>query len=194
MAIATIAWLGSIEQALAAARSDRKLALVEFSQAPRCAGCVRLEAEVYPNDRVATLLTEHFVPARVLRSDHPEEASRFNIMWTPTLLILEPDATERHRVVGFLPVEDLVPQLELGMAKAAFGRGDFAGAQRAFQAIADRYPSNDAAPEAVYWAGVSEYKPNRDRQALKRAGELLQRQYPGNEWAKKGSVWLSPAS
>ena len=191
MAIAMVSWLGNIDQALGAARSDQKLALVEFSQAPRCAGCVRLEAEVYPDVRVAMFLAEHFVPARLVRSEHPQEERRFNIMWTPTLLILEPDATERHRVVGFLPVEDFIPQLELGLAKAAFGRSDFGGAQRAFQAICDRYPSADAAPEAVYWTGVSEYKPNRDRQALKRAAERLLEQYPRSEWTKKGSVWLS---
>ncbi len=191
MAIATVSWLGNIEQALEMARSDQKLALVEFSQAPRCAGCVRLEEEVYPDDHVTAFLAEHFVPARLLRSHHPQEDRRFNIMWTPTLLILEPDATERHRVVGFLPVEDFIPQLELGLAKAAFGRNDFVGAQRAFQAICDRYPSADAAPEAMYWVGVSEYKPNRDRQALKRAAERLQQQYPRSEWTKKGSVWLS---
>ncbi len=191
MAIATVSWLGNVEHALEVARSDQKLALVEFSQAPRCAGCVRLEAEVYPDDRVATFLADRFVPARLLRSDHPQEERRFNIMWTPTVLILEPDATERHRVLGFLPVEDFIPQLELGLAKAAFGRNDFVGAQSAFQAIVDRYPSAYAAPEAVYWAGVSEYKPDRDRQALKRAAERLRQHYPHSEWTKKGSVWLS---
>jgi hypothetical protein len=190
MATGTITWLGDVEHTLAAAGSDGKLALIEISQAPRCAGCVRLEAEVYPDDRVAKLLGDHFVTARLLRSDHPRESERFNIMWTPTLVMLEPDGTERHRVVGFLPVEDFIAQLELGLAKTAFGRGNFAGAQHAFQAIVDRYPSTDAAPEAVYWAGVSGYKPNRERSFLKQAADTLRQTYPQSDWAKKGSVWL----
>lgn len=190
MATAAISWLADVEQALARAGAENKLALLEFSQAPRCAGCVRLEGQVYPNEQVNAFLFDHFVPVRLLRSDHPQEVKRFNIMWTPTILMLEPDGTERHRMVGYVTLEDFIPQLELGLAKAAFGREDFAGAQKAFEGIFRLYPSSEAAPEALYWAGVSAYKPNRDRAMLKQAAERLQQHFPHSEWTKKSSVWL----
>lgn len=186
----SLEWLPDVEQGFEQARAQGKMVLLEVGQAPRCVGCVRLEAEVYPRDEVATLIAKHFTPVRLLRSDHPQESKRFNIMWTPTVLFLEADGTERHRIVGFLPHDDFLAQLHLGLARAAFGRDEFDEARRAFQGIVTRFPETGAAPEAEYWAGVSGYKPNRERQFLKKAAERLRDNFPNTEWAKKGSVWL----
>jgi thioredoxin-related protein len=189
-ATTNLEWLPEVAQGFEQARAQGKMVLIEVGQAPRCAGCVRLEAEVYPRDEVATLIAEHFAPVRILRSDHPQESKQFNVVWTPTLLFLEPDGTERHRIVGFLPFDDFLAQLHLGLAKAAFARDEFDASRRAFQEIVSRFPRTDAAPEAEYWAGVSGYKPNRERAALKTAAETLRDRYPNSEWAKKASVWL----
>ena len=192
MATTTVSWLTDVERALAQARVEGKLAFIEFSQAPRCAGSVALETQVYADERVSRFLFDHFVPARLIRSEHPQEVVQFNIVWTPTQLVLEPDGTERFRQVGFLPSDEFVPYLELGLATAAFGRRDFAAAQAAFEAIVERSPTAHAAAEAAYWGGVSEYyKRDRDRSALKQAAERLRDRYVTTEWAKKASVWLT---
>ncbi len=106
------------------------------------------------------------------------------------MIISEADGTERHRFVGFLPADDFLAQLQLGLAKAAFSRGQFEPARRAFEAVVEQYPQSDAAPEGIYWAGVSSYKATGKPEFLKQAGAKLKEKYPQSEWAKKGSVWV----
>jgi len=79
----------------------------------------------------------------------------------------------------------------LGLGKAAFSRGQFEEAKRDFEAVAKDYPQSAAAPEAIYWAGVSAYKQSGKPDPLKQAGEELRKKYPASEWAKKSSVWLN---
>jgi hypothetical protein len=47
----------------------------------------------------------------------------YGVQWTPTILVLDASGEERHRIEGFLPVEDFLPQLAFGLAHAAFARG-----------------------------------------------------------------------
>ena len=57
---------------------------------------------MYPDERVALFVNEHFVPARVHVKEQADDfarlGDRFNAHWTPTTLLLEPDGTERHRI------------------------------------------------------------------------------------------------
>jgi len=192
-ATSAINWSSEPDHARDRARLEGKMALLEFSRAPRCAGSVRLVSEVYPQVKVARFISAHFAAARIPTLERPEVGEQFNVVWTPTLIVTEPDGTERHRIVGFLPAEDLLAQLDLALAKAEFGRGHFAQAERAFETIVCDHADTIAAPEADYWAGVSKYKHTRDREDLKTTGERLRDRYPGSEWAKKGSVWLTTA-
>ena len=122
--------------------------------------------------------------------ERPKDFERFKAEWTPTEIIAEPDGTERYRFSGFLPADDFLAQLRLGLAKAAFSRGDYGAAARGFRALAEAYPGSESAPEAVYWAGVSDYKATGKPGPLQEAGKELQAKYPDSSWAKKGSVWL----
>ena len=185
-----ISWLADVEQGFEQARSEGKMVLIEFTLAPQCAGCNRLEADVYPQATVETTIGKRFVPVRIHFRERPQDRRRFNVVWTPTVILADADGTECHRIVGFLPVNDFLAHLHLGLAKAAFGQDRFEESQQAFQEIVRRHSQTDAAPEAVYWAGVSEYKRTHERQTLTSTGERLRDQYPTSEWAKKGSVWL----
>ncbi|HEX5473730.1 MAG TPA: thioredoxin fold domain-containing protein [Vicinamibacterales bacterium] len=154
-----------------------------------------MDAEVYPDPRVVALVTEHFVPVRVHVKQNRDEFQRlgaqYNAQWTPAVLILDRDGTERHRIEGFLPVEDFLSQLDLGMAKAAFARKDYRRAEQLYQDVLNRYPSTDAAPEAQYWAGVSRYRATNDPAALKAVGQAFQTRFQDSQWAKKASIWKS---
>ncbi len=134
---------------------------------------------------------EHFVPVKIHVKERPQDFGRFKAEWTPTVIVAEADGTERHRYVGYLPADDFLAQLELGLAKAAFSRGQFDAAQRAFRELVSRYPKTEAAPEAVYWSAVSAYKASGKPEFLKQGGAELQQKYPQSDWAKKGSVWVS---
>ena len=138
-------------------------------------------------------IDQSFVPVRVHAKDNRDEfkrlGERFGAQWTPTILVIDDTGQERHRIEGFLPVEDFLPQLVLGAAHAAFGRGDFKTAAARFDEILKSYPNNDAAPEAQYWAGVSRYKDTNDPSALKDTAQRFTERFQNSSWAKKSSVW-----
>ncbi len=151
---------------------------------------------MFPDERVARFITENFVPVRVHVRENAEEfrrlGERYGEIWTPTHLILEPDGTERHRIEGFLPADELLAQLSVGLGHAAFKRRDWPEAERQFRAVVDSYPETEAAPEAAYWSGVSHYKATNDPGALAETARQFTTRYADTTWAKRASVWQKP--
>ena len=114
---------------------------------------------------------------------------RYDAHWTPTALVLDEDGEERHRIEGFLPADDFLAQLALGVAKAAFSHARFPAAEEGFREVVTRHPDTDAAAEAQYWAGVAQYKATGDAKALAETARSFRDRYAGTSWAKKASVW-----
>ena len=148
---------------------------------------------MYSDDKVKELVTGRLMPVRVHVKENRDEWQRlsalYGVQWTPTILIVNPDGKEAHRIEGFLPANDFMSQIELGLAQAAFKRADYTRAETSFRDVARKYPKTDAAPEALYWAGVSKYRSSNDPAALKETAGLVAREYPDSTWAKKASVW-----
>lgn len=153
---------------------------------------------MWPDERVVRLVSDSFLPARVhvkeQAADFRRFGERYGARWTPTILILDPDGVERHRIEGFLPAEEFLAQLTLGLGHTAFQDGRWSDAERSFREVVDRFPKSDAAPEALYWAGVSRYKETKDPTALTETARAFGRRYQGTSWATKASVWQAPAS
>lgn len=148
---------------------------------------------MYPDERVVRLVTFEFVPIRIHVRDadnvYARLSQQLNVQWTPTVLILDEDGVERHRIEGFLPVDDFLAQLKLGLARIAFQRGAFDEAERRFRQVVEEHPQSEAAPEALYWAGVSRYKGKGDASALAETASAFTTRYTDSAWAKKASVW-----
>ena len=115
--------------------------------------------------------------------------ARFEVQWTPTILILDSGGKERHRIEGFLPTEDFLAQIKLGAAHVAFAESRFADSEKLYREIVEGLPDSDAAAEAQYWAGVSKYKATNDPAALKATTDAFRKRYSDTSWAKKASVW-----
>ena len=151
---------------------------------------------MYSTDQVRSFITERFVPLRVHVRENAEAwrllSARYGVQWTPTILIVDGEGVERHRIEGFLPVDDFLSQLALGDAHAAFKRNDYATAERQFREVANQFRETDAASEALYWAGVAKYRAANDPGALAAAAALLRERYPSSTWTKKASVWEKP--
>ena len=116
---------------------------------------------------------------------------QFQAQWTPTILLMDAERAERHRIEGFLPADDFLAQLELGLGKLAFQTERFQDAEKHFENIVRDHPSTASAAEAAYWAGVSRYKATNDAAHLEKTAEVLSQKFGGSEWAKKASVWAS---
>lgn len=148
---------------------------------------------MYTDPRVIDLITTSFHPVRIhVREDADawkRVGAELGVQWTPTVLVLDAAGVERHRIEGFLPADDFVAQVALGLAKAAFSRNDFADAERRYREIVETYPNAETAPEALYWAGVSKYKASNDPTALQDTAKAFTQRYQESSWAKKSSVW-----
>lgn len=120
--------------------------------------------------------------------EQSEAFERFGAQWTPTVLLLDSDGTERHRFEGYLPAPDFLAQLKLGVAHAAKARGDWAEAERLYREVDDSSVP-EAAAEALYWAGVAKYKASGDPSALASTAQAFQTRFTDSSWAKKASVW-----
>ena len=81
---------------------------------------------MYPKEEVARFISDNFIAARVHAKDQAEDfrrlGQRYSAQWTPTLLVIDPEGTERHWIEGFLPADDLLAQLILGLGHSAFAR------------------------------------------------------------------------
>jgi hypothetical protein len=143
---------------------------------------------VYPDPRVADFVNENFVPVRIDVRKNPQPMDRFQALWTPTILLLDPQGTERYRFEGFLPVEDYLGRVTLGLGHVAFAMKDWVAAEARFHEVAEKYPQTEAAPEALYWEGVSRYKAG-DQSALGQTAQHFKMRYTDTDWAKKSSVW-----
>lgn len=135
-------------------------------------------------------ISDNFLPVKVHIKEQKPTFQRFNAQWTPTLIVLGPDGAEKHRVEGFLPVDDFLAQLEMGLAKIAFQGASYGEAEKRFRSLCEAHGTSGAAPEACYWAGVSAYKASDDPAPLRATARQLKERYPESEWARKASVWL----
>ena len=121
--------------------------------------------------------------------ERPAYFHRFDALWTPTVLILDSDGKERWRIEGYLPKEEFRAQLELGLARVAFMQKQWAEAERRYAEVVERYPNSKAAPEALYWRGVSHYKATNDHTVLGELPDQFKEKYPDSVLALKTAAW-----
>lgn len=129
------------------------------------------------------------MPLEAHIKEHPVYFHRFDALWTPSVIILDWKGNERFRMEGYLPKDEFRAQLELGLARVAFMNKNWAEAERRYAAVLDRYPDSKAAPDALYWKGVSHYKATNDHTILGELPGIFQEKYPDSIWAQKTIAW-----
>lgn len=102
---------------------------------------------------------------------------------------MDSNGEERWRIEGYLPKDEFRAQLEMGLARISFMDKHWADAGERYAQVIERYPETAAAPEAVYWRGISQYKKTNDHTVLGGVSAELGEKYPQSVWAKKASVW-----
>lgn len=145
-------------------------------------------AVTYPDQAVVNFVGNNLIAVQLL-SDSKPYADDFNVRWTPTVILLDENGKEHHRLVGFLPPSDFIPEMLLGIAKMKFNQDDFDGALLDFEKILSNYPQSKAAPETMYLRGVSRYKNTHDAKYLKEAYEQLRHAHPNSEWTQRAQPY-----
>lgn len=106
------------------------------------------------------------------------------------MLILDSKAEERFRIEGYLPRDEFRAQLDLSLARVAFMNKKWADAEHRYTQVLERYPNSHAAPEALYWKGVSHYKATNDHTVLGELPDQFKQKYPDSPWALKTLAWI----
>jgi hypothetical protein len=143
-----------------------------------------MDAVTYPDTNVSEFTMKSVIPLRAPSNAEPL-ATDFNLKWTPTLITLDSTGKEHYRTVGFLPPEELIPTLLLGIGKTHFELNAFAEAIATFDKIIADYQKSSSAPEAIFFKGVCGYKSTHTAGPLKEAYEKLNAEYPQSEWTKR---------
>ena len=145
-------------------------------------------AVTYPNEGVAKFVDLNFVPVQV-QSANKELADKYNVSWTPTILVLDADGKEHYRSVGFLQPDVFIATFELGKARYYLDREQFAEARALLEELIERCPVPEVVPEAIFYHGVASYKQTHDPKPLRKAYDTLTAKYPQSDWAKRAEPY-----
>jgi len=182
-----IVWETDMGKALARGAAEQKSILLDF-YSPECIGCKQMDAVTFPDLAVANFVIDRMVPLRAPVGGKTLAAD-FRVVWTPTLIVLDHYGKEHQRTVGFLPPDEMVASLLLGIGKAGLGNDQFNEAVVQFSTLLNGYPGSACAPEAVYLRGVARYKSSHAASALKEGYQQLLAQYPDSEWTRRAEPY-----
>jgi hypothetical protein len=147
-----------------------------------------MDTVTYPDSRVADFIAGHFVGARVRVKDNPQPVQDFLVSWTPNVVVADDQGKVHYRMEGYLPAEDFVAELSLGIGKYWLNRKQLAQARERFEEVIRRHAGTDQGAQALYWLGVTQYKLSHDPAQLRPSWQRLDQEYPKSEWTKRTHI------
>lgn len=147
-----------------------------------------MDAVTYPHKTIQQFVQSNFVAAKIEFSKQPELAKNHHVVWTPTLQFIDPQGwSVRHQSVGYLSPDDFLSQGSLALGQYHFHRKEYEKASSWFLKIEKDFPSSSDIPEALYWAGVTDYKKAGKPDGLLVIWKRMLSTYPDSPWANRVS-------
>lgn len=131
---------------------------------------------------------EHFIPVKINVREQPKIARQFNILWTPTLVMLDRQEFRLRQSVGFLPPDELIPELLMALAMNQIRIGSPQNAAVILEELQADYQEAKLIPEALYWRGISIFFANQDKSELFENWKRIALTYPDSQWAVKTTL------
>ncbi|MEM8529877.1 MAG: thioredoxin family protein [Chloroflexota bacterium] len=138
----------------------------------------------YPDSAVASFVNNHLIAVRLIlgrREDQPHFRTH-RVIWTPTIVFLDRRGTSHYQSPGYLPPDEFLPMLQIGLARSLMAWGRYDEAADHLSSAVDTQTSA-LVPEALYWLGVARYLKVRWRSPMMEAWNRLRTEYPNNIWA-----------
>ena len=150
-------------------------------------------AVTYPNAAVYDFLNESFVAFQVNTKETTAETRellrRYRLVWEPGFVVLDSRGTEIRRWVGYLPPAEFIAKLQVALAKVDLLRLRHRDALERLRSVADASPTPAAAPEALFWAGIAQFRLNgNDLDALGPVWRQLGERFPDSTWWTRADV------
>lgn len=106
-------WLTSVPDALAQAKKEHKLVLLDFTGSDWCSWCKKLDEETFSKPEFAEYAQKNLVLVEVDFPVHKEQSAelkdanealqkKYNVTSYPTLVVLKPDGTVAWTQEGYL--------------------------------------------------------------------------------------------
>jgi len=140
---------------------------------------------------LANFINEQFAPVSINLKQKPADFHRFDVLWTPTVLIFDENGKERFRIEGYLPRDEFAAHLVMGLARVAFRKKKWDEVDQLYDEVVQKYGHTGIAPAAVYWRGVSRYKKTNDHHVLGSVVTELKQKYPSSPWNKRTLPWAA---
>ncbi len=187
--MSSIEWQTNLGYVEDSAVSVRKPILFYYHD-EECIGCRELEEQTFSDGKVISFIMESVIP---MKMDIGKKAfyEKYNVIWTPTLLILDYTGNEIQRSIGFLDSDELIATMHLGIAKVHFITGEFDAANVHLKRLLNQFQESTLIAEAIYFQGVNLYKQKGDTAPLKHAHELLVSNHPLSSWTKRSVPYQS---
>lgn len=149
-----------------------------------------MDADTYPQKEVAEFFnqSEAVVPLRVSHDQEPY-ASRYQVRWTPCLLVFDSDEFRQQRAIGYQSPEELMAWVTLGAGKSRFSAGYWGSAEGFFQEVFTKYPESTSAPQAFYFHAVAQFRQDHNPTHLKTLHHKLSSDYPDSIWVERSSPY-----
>lgn len=143
----------------------------------------------YPQPPVVATVKAHAVPVQFdnTKAENKAVLSRMHHIWTPDLRVLDKDGSELYRWDGFLPPPDFIARALCGFAYAHLRSREFEQAEAIYVDVLTRFSTTYAAPEALYYLGVTRYRRDPESDELLTQWANLRSRYPMSEYRVKQS-------
>lgn len=143
----------------------------------------------YPQASVIEAITAHAVPVQFdnSKSENHRFLHGIHHIWTPDVRVLAHDGFEMYRWDGFLPPFEYIARLQCGLAMAYLRSKRFDDAERLYADVLTRFSTAYAAPEALYYLGVTRYRRDPESDELLTQWANLRSRYPQSEYRVKQS-------
>jgi TolA-binding protein len=143
----------------------------------------------YPQPPVVQVVTAHGIPVQIDNSKSESNAFLHGIhhIWTPDIRIVHHDGVELYKFDGFLPPPEFMARTQCAYAMAYLRIKRFDEAEKLYVDVLTRFSTSYAAPEALYYLGVTRYRRDPDSDELPTQWANLRSRYPASEYRVKQS-------
>jgi thiol:disulfide interchange protein len=116
-----VEWVVSMEEALdLAGKADRPIMIDVY--ADWCVWCKRLDSDTYSHEDVVAKAVD-FVNLKLNADANRPVVKQYGVGGLPTILFLDSEGKEIHRVVGYKPPDQFVTEMETALNAFKSGRG-----------------------------------------------------------------------
>lgn len=189
----SIDWLADVAFAHEQSSEERK-SLFLFFCSPGCYFCQKMETDSYTQEKVIALFKKGILAARI-SPDDPSWFKTYNVKFTPTCILLNPEGNEEGRTTGFLEGGGLMAFLLLGLAKSYYDMGRLDEGGECIETLTRDYPNSTQAPEGFFMRGIFRYHADHKRDHFKESFDILHERYPKSIWMKRARLlYLYPCA